>query len=138
MIRARRVPVVAVFLAAVALASFAGGWRLARAQYAEDSNWNTYASCYYSGYTFYDTAGGPYAYSETFHSTCASQFYLSAYIWNSAISDFDEVLSGWIDGSSFYLVYYRHTSYPTTNVYGYHQIRKPVWSDSPTIETHAQ
>jgi hypothetical protein len=111
------------------------GLAVVHAAFDSDSADSTHNSCYFSGYTSYNTDGPQYSYSQTFHDACASYSYLTVYECDPSCGD-PVAESGWIPGESFPV--YNDTTVPVPpNVYGYHQISKPSNSYSTTLETHA-
>ena len=130
--RARLVPIGVVLASAVLGALLGAG--IAMATFSQDSDSDTHSSCFYSGYSSYNTDGPQYHYAQTFHDSCATYFALSVYECTPSCSPVH--LSDWIDGSSDTIEPYENTTHAVTNVYGYHQIRKPAGSFSDTLETH--
>lgn len=95
-------------------------------------------SCCFYGVVAYNTDGAPPPYSGAYgitstSSSCASALVCHGYFWDSSISNFREVYSGWVPGPAYDCPYY---SAPTTNAYGYHQIQYQGYYSS-TYETHA-
>jgi len=94
-----------------------------------DYAYDEHNGCEFHGEGHYDTSV-PVTWAKTNSLFgCASLYYSSPWTWNG--STFVPTYDGW-SGSPTNA---QNTSYATTFMYGYHQIRAPISSDSNTIET---
>ncbi len=109
---------------------------VAHAQSNTDSGGWTHNSCAFNGSVTYNTdAQYPNYYgAAATDGPCATFVVCNAFFWDSVIADFRQVYSDWQNTTAVCL----YNTAPTTNAYGYHQIRYPFASYSTTHETHAQ
>lgn len=131
-----RAPILLLAAAVVAAAiGAAAGFGTTRAATAWDYTADTYNACTYDAYVEVDNDGlfGNGSQSDG-SSACANLIFHSGFYWYVPCGCFWNDSDGW-DADGYAWVVAPFT--PSSNGYGYTQIRKPSTSYSPTIEAHA-
>ena len=98
----------------------------------------SHAGCDFSGQSEYFVSTIPYDYAETGQTPflyCNSLLGVYAYFWGSD-SQYHFRDGGWISGQ-LYGANSVLWEYWTDNIFGYHQVQKPVGTYSTKLETHA-